>query len=319
MIFLKSGILTTVQDLGRFGHQAKGVNPTGAMDHISMRLINILLGNDENEAVIEFHYPTPTITFEEHAIFSIGGADFSPSLNRKPVANWKIHTAAPGDMLTFGKKQKGERAYLSVKGGFKLPKVLGSSSTNLRAGFGGLKIIKGMSLDLNLKNGTLFEASKKIALAPKTVNVALRPYIKNEQEIRIIGGAELDSLDQDSRNKIFGQRFIVSGHSDRMGYRLEGDCINRNSESEIISSSVAFGTIQLLPDGQLVILMADHQTTGGYPKIGNVISTDLPFLAQLSVGQHITFREISIDVAEKIVLKQEKEIKKFKASVKLYS
>ncbi|MGR3812374.1 5-oxoprolinase subunit C family protein [Jiulongibacter sp. NS-SX5] len=319
MIFLKSGILTTVQDLGRTGYQAKGINPNGAMDQTSMRLINILLGNDENEAVIEFHYPTPTITFEEHALFSIGGADFSPSLNRQSIDNWKVHSAAPGDMLTFGKKMKGERAYLSVKGGFKLPKILDSSSTNLRANFGGQKIVKGTSLELNLKNGTLYEATQKIKVFPRTVNVSLRPYIKTDQEIRIIAGAEIDTLDKESRNKIFGQRFIVSGHSDRMGYRLEGDCINSQGNSDLISSAVAFGTIQLLPDGKLVILMADQQTTGGYPKIGNVISTDLPILAQLSVGQHITFREISIEVAEQIVLKQEREFSKFKAAVKLFS
>ncbi|MCR9062913.1 MAG: biotin-dependent carboxyltransferase family protein [Cytophagales bacterium] len=319
MIFLKSGILATVQDLGRFGYQESGLNPSGAMDTISMRLINILLGNDENEAVIEFHYPTPTITFEEHAIFVIAGADFSPTLNRNPIDNWKIHTALPGDILCFGKKVKGERAYLSVKGGFKLPKVLESNSTNLRAGFGGMKIVKGTSLELNLKNGTLFEASRKLNLAPKMVNVNLRPYIKNDQEIRIVGGSDLESLDLDSRNKIFGQRFIVSGHSDRMGYRLEGDSLNRDKGAELVSSSVAFGTIQLLPNGQLIILMADHQTTGGYPKIGNVISTDIPILAQLSVGQHITFREITVEVAEQIVLKQEREIKKFKAAIELYS
>ncbi|WP_261449424.1 5-oxoprolinase subunit C family protein [Marinilongibacter aquaticus] len=309
-----------MQDLGRRGYQSIGLNPNGVMDHISMRLINILLGNAENEAVIEFHYPTPMISFEEQALIAIGGADFSPSLNNKPLENWKVYVVGPGDMLTFGKKVKGERAYLSVKGGFKFPKILDSSSTNLSAGFGGIKIAKGFSVELKLKNGTVVEAANKIKISPRTVNVALRPYIKIEQEIRIIGGAELDSLDAESCHRIFGQRFIVSAHSNRMGYRLEGDCLKQQDDyADNISSSVVFGTVQLLPNGQLVILMADHQTTGGYPKLGSVISTDLPILAQLSVGQYIRFREISIDVAERIVEKQEREIRKFKAAVKFYA
>ncbi|WP_341225884.1 biotin-dependent carboxyltransferase family protein [uncultured Arcticibacterium sp.] len=318
MIFLKSGILTSIQDIGRCGFKDKGINPSGAMDTLSMRLLNILLGNEDTEAVLEFHYPTPTITFEEHALFAIGGANFSGSLNNKSISNWKVQEAKPGDMLSFGKKINGERAYIAIKGGFNLKKSLGSNSTNLLGGFGGKKIEKGDSLDLNLKNGQLFAATEKVYLAPKTVNVNLRPAFEQKQEIRVIAGKDLSSLDLESRNKIFKQSFIISSHADRMGYRLEGDCLNLQSSDEQISSSVAFGTIQLLPDGQLVILMADHQTTGGYPKLANVISVDLPILAQLSVGQHVTFREISMEVAESVFLKQEREMKKFKSAVQLY-
>ena len=305
--------------MGRFGHQHLGVNPSGAMDTLSVRLINILLDNPEEEAVIEFHYPTPTLVFEEHAIFAIGGAEFNASLNSKPLDNWKMYTATPGDMLTFGKKHAGERAYLAVKGGFRIPEVLGSKSTNLKAGFGGLKIEKGDKLELNLRNGMLYQAAQKLSLSPKRVNVGLRPAYQDAREIRIIGGEDLDGLDKASRDKIFNQRFIISSRSDRMGYRLEGDCLKLEDGGDRISSSVAFGTIQLLPDGQLIILMAEHQTTGGYPKLGHVIAVDLPVLAQLSVGQHICFREVSIETAEQVFLKQEREIQKFKTSIHLYS
>lgn len=315
MIFLKSGILTTLQDAGRTGQRDKGVNPNGSMDQLSMRLINILLNNDENEVVIEFHFPAPTIVFEEHAIFCIGGADFSPTQNQKNISNWKMIAAAPGDILNFGHKNEGERAYLAVKGGFEVEKFLGSASTNLKGGFGGKLLQKGDKIGLKLRNGMLYEAAKKLALAPKIVNVALRPQFHENQEIRIIGGEGMESLDKVSRDKIFNQRFIISSQSDRMGYRLEGDCINRGDCKEEISSSVTFGTIQLLPNGQLIILMADHQTTGGYPKLGNVIAVDLPILAQLSVGMHITFREINLEVAERVFLKLEKEIKKFKTAI----
>ena len=319
MIFLKSGLLTSIQDIGRQGFRDKGINPSGAMDTLSMRLLNILLGNIESEAVIEFHYPTPTITFEEHALIALGGADFSPYLNNKPISNWKIIEVKPGDMLSFGKKNRGERAYLAVKEGFKIEPVLGSKSTNLKAAFGGKKIEKGDSIELNLRNGKLYSASQKILRSPKTVNNNLRPPFDTVQEIRVIAGKDLSCLDKKSRDIIFGQKFIISTHADRMGYRLESDCLNLSKNEEQISSSVTFGTIQLLPDGQIIILMADHQTTGGYPKLANVITVDLPLLAQLSVGQHITFREITIEVAESVLIKQEKEIGKFRSAIELYS
>lgn len=319
MIFLKSGILTSIQDTGRHGFQDKGVNPSGVMDTLSMRLLNILLGNSEDEAVIEFHNPTPTIRFEEYAIFAVGGGNFSPSLNNKSISPWKIQQANPGDMLSFGKKEKGERGYISVKNGFFVENVLGSKSTNLKADFGGLKIEKGTMLTLNLINGQLYTANIKVTQSPRTVNLNLRPPFELKQEIRVIAGKDLSCLDQVSRDSVFSQCFIISTHADRMGYRLESDCLNLKESVQAISSSVAFGTIQLLPDGQLIILMTDHQTSGGYPKIANVISVDLPLLAQLSVGQHITFREISIDVAESVFEKQEREINKFKSAVNLYA
>jgi antagonist of KipI len=319
LIFLKSGILTSIQDLGRQGFQDKGINPSGAMDTLSMRLVNILLGNSEKEAVIEIHYPSPTITFEEHAIIAIGGADFSPTINNQFIRNWRIIEVEPGDMLSFGKRNGGERAYLAVKEGFKIDTVLNSMSTNLKANFGGKKINKGDSLELNLRNGRLFSASKKVNLAPRTVNAKLRPPFDNVQEIRIIAGKDLSCLAKESRDIVFGQKFIISTHADRMGYRIEGDCINLKGNEESISSAVTFGTIQLLPDGQLIILMADHQTTGGYPKLANVIAVDIPILAQLSVGQHISFREITHEVAESVFLKQEKAINRFKSTIKLYS
>ncbi len=319
MIFLKPGILTSIQDIGRQGFQDKGVNPSGAMDTLSMRLLNILLGNKEEEAVVEFHNPSPTVRFEEYALFAIGGGNFNPALNNKAISPWKIQQAKPGDMLSFGKKEKGERGYIAVKGGFQIEDVLGSQSTNLKAGFGGLKIDKGSTLSLNLKNGQLYSASEKVKETPKTVNVKMRPPFELKQEIRVIAGKDLSCLDQASRDSVFSQCFIITTHADRMGYRLEGDRLNLKDGGEVISSSVAFGTIQLLPDGQVIILMADHQTSGGYPKVANVISVDLPLLAQLSVGQHITFREISTEVAESVFEKQEREINKFKSAVNLYS
>lgn len=318
MIFLKSGILTTLQDLGRSGYQHTGLNNSGAMDTLSMRLLNILLGNKESEGVLEFHFPSPTIVFEEHVFFATGGAEFSVTLNDLPVDNWKIHTAKPGDMLAFSKKIAGERGYLSIKGGFKIPSLLGSQSTNILAGIGGKHIQKGDRLDVNLRNGMLYAASNKVKIAPKTININLRPPYKTHRELRIIADEGMESLAKASRDAIFSQKFIISGISNRMGYRLEGECLNLGNNTSKVSSSVAFGTIQLLPDGQLIILMADHQTTGGYPRLGKVIAVDLHLLAQLSAGEHISFREITLEVAESVLMKQERELHKLKTAVNYY-
>ncbi len=317
MQFLKSGILTSIQDPGRVGYREQGINTNGNMDALSPRLINILLNNDESEAVLEMHYPTPVIQFEEDVIACIGGGEFSPKVNGKDIEEWRVHLFKKGDTLSFGAKKRGERCYLAVKGGFDIPSVMGSKATNIAAGFGGHLIQKNDHLYTKLKNGSLLAAKEIFKLNAKIVNSKLRPQINCVQELRVITGADFECLDKESRDAIYHQKFIISAHCNRMGFRLEGDCLNLNACGSSISSAVDFGTIQLLPDGQLLILMADHQTTGGYPKIGNVISVDLPILAQLSVGQHISFREISIEKAEEIFLKQEREIKKFRASVSL--
>lgn len=288
------------------------------MDKTSMRLLNILLNNPENGEVLEMHYPAPTIAFNESALIALGGGDFSPKINGKGVDCWKMHLVMPGDMLTFGHRVAGARMYLAVKGGFKHKPVLGSKSTSVAMSFGGKRIKKGDSLSLNLLNGSLYSAVQKFKISPHTVCSSLRPSLSGEQEIRILTNDSIDGLDHDSLDKIFSQEFIISANSNRMGYRLEGERIEISGIGEQISSAVAFGTIQLLHDGSLAVLMADHQTTGGYPRLAQVISVDLPILAQLNVGQHVKFREISLEVAEQVYLKQEKEIKKLKTSVALY-
>lgn len=318
MIFLSSGVLTTVQDFGILNLRSDGIGTSGVMDKTSMRLLNVLLNNPENCEVLEMHYPAPTITFEESALIALGGGDFSPKINGLDLDCWKMHLVKPGDMLTFGRKVTGARMYLAVKGGFKLQATLAAKSTSSLLSFGGKRIQKGDRIDLNLLNGSLFKAVEKFKISPHTVCGSLRPCLSAEQELRVIPNDSLDGLDSESLTKIFGQEFIISANSNRMGYRLEGEKIEVDGLTEQISSSVAFGTIQLLHDGSIVVLMADHQTTGGYPRLGQVISVDLPILAQLSIGQHISFKEVSISVAEEVYLKQEKEIKKLKTSVSLY-
>jgi antagonist of KipI len=313
LFFKKAGILTSVQDLSRNNFRRFGINPNGAMDCTALRLINILLGNAENEAVLEMHYPAPEIVFEENTVFALGGADFAPFLDETPIENWRIHFAEKGCVLKFTGKSFGNRAYLSVAGGFRLEKWLTSASTNLKArtgGFHGRKIMESDKLPLNRS------ANAEIRnLTPKISN-SLLPIYSKFPTVRVIEGTEFGLLTGVSQEDFLKNSFTITQNSDRMGFRLSGNPLYLLQEKELVSSAVNFGTIQLLPDGQLIVLMADHQTTGGYPRIGNVFSMDLPLLAQLGANEKIAFQLISVEEAENAVCKFENELNFLKTATR---
>ncbi|MEO6589754.1 MAG: biotin-dependent carboxyltransferase family protein [Pyrinomonadaceae bacterium] len=305
LLIKKEGILTTLQDLGRNGFRQFGINPNGAMDQTAARLINILLGNDETEAIIETHFPAPEILFEQDAIFALGGADFGATLNDEPIENWKINFAGNGSVLKFAKKKSGNRCCFSVKGGFKIEKWLGSASTNLTAkigGFSGRKLEKGDRLLISKIQDSKFKIQNL------KISSRLLPFYSVFPTVRIIKGAEFDNLTAISEQQFLSEIFTISNDSNRMGYRLEGKPLYLLNKTELVSSAVDFGTIQLLPDGQIIVLMADHQTTGGYPRLGNIISIDLPLVAQLGANDKIGFHLISINDAENLLLKFEKDL-----------
>lgn len=311
MLFLKSGILTTIQDLGRNGYRSAGINPNGAMDKYAVRLLNILLNNDENEGVLEIHFPAAEIFFEEECTIAIGGADFSPALNNEPIESWKRVLVSIGDRLSFARKNYGNRAYLAVFGGFKTEKWLDSVSTNLVAGIG-KKFEKGDRIELKVDS--------QITINPKTqISQNIIPAYQNQKVIRIVSGNEHTFLDEYSKQKLQNQTFTIGFDSNRMGYRLIGEPLKltTSDSGSILSSAVDFGTIQLLPSGQLIILMADHQTTGGYPRIGHVISVDLPILAQFGANDSFKFQVVSIQEAQELLFLREEDIKKLKVGVKL--
>ena len=309
----KKGILTTIQDIGRFGYRRFGINPTGVMDTAAARLINILLGNDQYDAVLEIHFPAGEYLFENDVVFAIGGADFNAELNGVGLRNWKIHHAARGSVFQFKKRASGNRSYLAVKGGFAVDKWLGSSSTNLAAhcgGFQGRSIKKGDSIPLHLKS--IANAERELSLAASII-----PYYRSIPAVRIIAGAEFESLAAVSQENLLKRNFEVSADSNRMGFRLKGEPLYRMSLGEIISSAVSFGTIQLLPNSQMIVLMADHQTSGGYPRIGHVITRDLPLLAQLGSGDKVGFQLVSIYEAESLLEEFENDLQMLKVGVRL--
>lgn len=309
----KSGILTTVQDLGRERFRRFGINPSGVMDGAAARLINTLIGNDASEGVLEMHFPAPHIVFEAEAVAAIGGGDFAPRLDDQPVENWRPFVAAKGSVLKFADKTSGNRAYLAVRGGFKTNDWLGSSSTNLAAekgGFRGRKLEAGDRIALN-------QRSKKPPVTfAKRIAGSIIPMYRPFPTVRIISGAEFEHLDAVGQSLLLNQDFTISNNSNRMGFRLIGEPVTLSKPREFISSAVSFGTIQILPDGQLIVLMADHQTAGGYPRIAHVIARDLPLLAQLGANDKVAFHLVEMEDAENLALEFEKELNFLKTAVR---
>jgi antagonist of KipI len=308
----KEGILMTVQDLGRVGFRRLGINPNGAMDTFAVRIINTLLGNVESEAVLEMHFPAGEIEFESDVVFAIGGADFDATIDGKATANWSNQFGPKGSVLRFTKKNQGNCAYLSVKGGFAVEHWLDSSSTNLMVNLGGFKgrrLLKGDRI--------AFKAAKPKPHRSMNVGQSLIPKYSNCPTVRVVPSAEYELLTYSGQEKFLNETFAVSKNANRMGYRLEGPTLHSFEHGELLSSAVNFGTIQLLPDGQMIVLMADHQTSGGYPRIGNVIASNLPLLAQLGSGDRLRFEITTQKEAEDALIEFERDLCRFRIGINL--
>lgn len=302
---IKPGIYTTVQDLGRVGYRSTGTSPGGAMDFFAASVANYLVGNDVSQPLIEMHFPAAEILFECDAMISITGADFNAHINDREVKNYQPLFVKKNEVLSFKKFVSGARAYLAITSGIQAEKWLGSYSTHIKMQAGGFKgriLQKDDILLLNEESN--LKPGKIIFFPPESIHsVFENPFI-----IRCIKGPESDMLEKDAVNQFQQNSFRITSQSDRMGYRMNGNPLTIKKGIELISSPVSFGTIQLLPNGQLIILMADHQTTGGYPRIANVISADLPKLAQLPVNSCCRFTFISVDEAEEIVFSMHQKL-----------
>jgi len=305
----KPGILSTVQDLGRHGFRRFGVNPSGVMDTAAARLANILVGNDDNAAVVEMHFPAAQIAFERSTVFAICGADFEAIVDDKPAAAWRCHTATKGSRLDFLSKHDGNRAYLAIRDGMAIDEWLGSASTNLAAGVGGRKLAAGDRLAIVEDDQSSLNCRKAF------VSTTLRPHYSSFPTVRVIAGGEFELLSDVSQ--VFEQDFTVSSNSNRMGFRLRGETVELKETKSMLSSAVSFGTIQLLPDGQLIVLMADHQTSGGYPRIAHVITRDLPLMAQLGAGDKVAFHLVDQAHAEALAIEWERELSFMRVACRL--
>ena len=305
---IKPGLLDTIQDLGRHGFGNWGVNPGGAMDIYAAQVANLLVGNDQHEAVIEIHFPGPQILFEQNTLIAITGAEFSPTVNDELIPRWQPVVVRKNTVLHFPSLVQGGRCYLSVHGGYCLKKWLNSYSTSLKAGVG-LQLKKGDELPFN--ESTIYFAG----LLKEQNNFEILPWRVNTEkiyqfphEIGVIPGHEWPLLSSASRESFTEDNYLIHPSSDRMGYQLSGAPLSLDAAVELVSSAVSFGTVQLLPEGQLIVLMAEHQTTGGYPRIAHVVSAHLPKLAQLRPSDTIQFKLMDLESAEQLLVSRQKEL-----------
>lgn len=303
---IKEGILDTIQDTGRSGSQHFGINPGGAMDRFSAQLANALLGKALDTPVLELHFPAAQILFESPTVISICGADFTPLINNKPVPSHHPIAVNENSLLHFSRMESGARVYVALLDEMELDKWEGSYSTNLNAGAGGYKGKALSRYDVipytkNNKLASVLEEKEFMVLPWKAVET-----IEDRNTIQCIIGSEWHSLQKESRDEFGAHWYQVSKESDRMGYRLLGQPLKMIDKEPLVSSGVIFGTVQLLPGNSLIVLMADHQTTGGFPRVAHVISAHLPLLAQKKPGDAFRFEITDLFTAEEKLLKQQK-------------
>ena len=284
---LEPGLLTTVQDLGRPNAIASGVPPGGAMDRFAHRAANLLVGNDEGDATLECTLSGPRLVAERSCLVAITGADFEPRVNGEAVRQWTSVFLGRGDQLAFGGRRMGARAYIGVAGGIHAERWLGSLSTNLMAAHGG---IQGRNLKAGDVIATAHEPRKPGVSGHELPHRLLPNYV--DHTLHAIGGPHLKRLDAPSRAQLFGAAFKVSREADRMGYRLDGPPLHTTGD-ELLSFGLAAGAVQVSGSGQPILLMADHQTAGGYPVVATVVSASLPVAAQLVPGDELQFVEVT--------------------------
>ena len=309
------GMQTTVQDLGRLGHQAVGVTPGGAMDREAAQVANWLVGNEAGAPVLEAVLLGPELRFASDALIAVTGGEVTG------LPGWRPIKARAGETLHLRRIETGARIYLAVAGGWAVPAVLNGCGTHLRAGFGGHHGRALRAADA-LVVGTPSAAAQAWLANPEApvvsgwfITPTSRPPYSSTPTIRIVRGPQAHGFSEEAWRRLLGEAYVVQSQSDRMGLRLAGPTLALGQPHEMPSEAVAFGAIQVPPDGQPIVLLADRQTLGGYPKIANVVSVDLPLLAQVKPGDTVRFREVSMTEAEKLLLDRERELSGLQVAV----
>lgn len=307
---VNGGFMTTIQDLGRYGYQETGMSVSGVMDTRSASLANILAGNDENEAVIEVTMMGPTIMFTEDSIVAVTGGNLGARVDGDPLPLYEAVLVRAGQTMSFSGMFSGSRAYIAFAGGLDIPVVLGSRSTNLKSKIGGFE-------------GRKLGAGDEIGFRePKTwlPDMAARKLIPDdftakEYTLRVVMGPQDDCFTEKGIAAFLGSTFKISNEYDRMGCRMEGDFIEHKNGGDIITDGISFGAVQVPSHGNPIVMMADHQTTGGYTKIANVISVDLPKLAQCMPGAQIHFKKVTIEEAQELYCQWKRELAELKSEL----
>lgn len=283
---VEGGVLATIQDAGREGYQASGVTRGGAMDGLALRAANELVGNGVGDACVEVASSGFAVRALEKCVVGVAGAEFVLRVGERRVPTNSALFLREGEVLTFDAAVWGRYAYLAAPGGFDVPLVLGSRATAVRDGFGGLE-------GRPLRGGDALaarDALPRLERAGASCGSAFRAYYAPDRPMRVLFGPHDEFFDDGARAGLLGTEFVVSELSDRMGMRLKGTGVAR-AEGEVLSCGVTRGAIQVPPDGQPIVLQADHQTAGGYPILGAVIRADIPRLAQKRSGERVWFEE----------------------------
>jgi len=294
-----SGLLTTVQDLGREGFGTIGVSPSGAADPISLRLGNRLVGNVEGAAALEMTLLGGSFVFPEGAIVALAGSDFGARLGDAAIEPGRSVEVGPGQKLQLGPSRSGARCYLCVQGGIAVPPFLGSASTHLLSGLGGFEGRALRKGDVVLI-GSVIKPFRKRIIAPRVAELLSRRGV-----LRVTPGPQAEWFDESSLRAFYSDTYRVSEQSSRMGLRLEGAPITQSMSRAMITEGVSLGAVQVPAGGSPIILCVEQQTTGGYPKVANVISADLHRVGQLRPRDEIRFELVTFEAARSLLIEQQ--------------
>lgn len=302
------GLFTTVQDLGRSGYEHYGVPVSGAMDAEALQSANLLVGNDPGEACLEMTLLGPTLRFDAPSVIAITGADLSPQRNGQDIPCNRALCMQTGDTLSFGAPRFGCRAYLAFSGGLAIEPTLGSCSTTARFGIGGYH-------GRSLQKGDVLTLRRSVQTLSGMQRRHMEPNVpaSDMHTVRVLLGPQDDRFTQAGLDTFLREVYTVSPESDRMGYRLSGAGIEHLTNGNIISDGIVTGSVQVPSDGQPIIMLADHQTVGGYTKIATVITADLPVLAQSCVGDKLRFTAVDIDTAQRALLNVRHRLRELQA------
>lgn len=295
---IRAGIYTTVQDEGRSGFRRLGISQAGALDQPAIKLANLLVGNEAGAAALEITLGQFSAQFTQAGWIALTGADCDAELDGKIVwTGWRYPVRA-GQQLRLKMPRHGMRSYLALSGGIDVPEMLGSRSTDLKAGFGGLQ-------GRLLRDGDLLPVAKPLKMPTRQVGVRQMLF---GNRIRVLEGPEYQEFTPEAREAFWRTPWQLSPQSNRMGYRLQGRALARSTQREMLSHGLLPGVVQVPHNGQPIVLMADAQTTGGYPRIACVIEADLYHLAQVRLGESIHFMHCSLAQAQQALLEQQRFI-----------
>jgi antagonist of KipI len=318
---IQPGLLTTLQDLGRWGFQAIGMPVAGVMDEYAARVGNLLVGNPEHAPVLEITLLGPELRFAQETSIAITGGDLQPRVNAHPLAGWATYRVQPEDILRFDGVCRGCRAYLAVSGGFQADLVMGSAATYLRGQIGGYQgrtlragdVLRiGICTDLPDFKNLRDPVGQLLTLPPE--------YLPEARDtVRVILGPQAEAFTEDGLNTFLTAEYVITNDADRMGYRLDGPKIEHVRGADIISDGIAAGAIQVPAHGRPIIMLADRQTTGGYPKIAHIITADLSIVAQKKPGDRLHFTAVPVAEAQRLYRLQQAQLRQLQLHLTIKS